>query len=177
VGSAQAGAAEVLFGLGSALGRQGGEDIALVYLNLALYLDPVHPLALLSLGDLYETLKKPERAIDVFARIPADSPLKRSAEIQLALNLDQLERTDEARERLTSLIEKYPGDLESLTALGNVLRARKHYTEAIDVYTRALALVPEPSRQHWTLFYFRGICYERSKQWPPAEKTSRKRSN
>ena len=174
VRSAQAGAAEVLFGLGSALGRQGGEDISLVYLNLALYLDPEHPLALLSLGDLYETLKKPERAIETFARLPAGSPLKRSAEIQRALNLDQLERTDEARERLTNLVEKHPGDLEALTALGNVLRARKHYTDAIDIYSKAVALVKQPARQHWTLFYFRGICYERAKQWPLAEKDFQK---
>jgi tetratricopeptide (TPR) repeat protein len=174
VRSAQAGAAEVLFGLGSALGRQGGEDIALVYLNLALYLDPDHPLVLLSLGDLYETLKKPERAIETFARLPVGSPLKRSAEIQRALNLDQLERTEEARERLSSLVQKHPGDLETLTALGNVLRARKHYTDAIGVYSKAVAIVKAPARQHWTLFYFRGICYERAKQWPLAEKDFQK---
>ncbi len=27
-----------------------------------------------------------------------------------------------------------------------------------------------PGRQHWTLFYFRGICLERTKDWPRAEK-------
>jgi tetratricopeptide (TPR) repeat protein len=174
VTSAQAGAAEVLFGLGSALGRQGGEDIALVYLNLALYLDPEHPMAILSLGDLYETLKKPQRAVDTFALVAANSPLKRSAEIQRALNLDQLERTDEARAILSGLVEKNPDSIETLMALGNVLRARKHYTDAIDVYSSAVALVPEPSQQNWTLFYFRGICYERSKQWPLAEKDFQK---
>ena len=26
-----------------------------------------------------------------------------------------------------------------------------------------------PDRSHWTLFYFRGISFERSKQWPRAE--------
>ena len=26
-----------------------------------------------------------------------------------------------------------------------------------------------PQRENWTLFYFRGICYERSNQWPKAE--------
>jgi tetratricopeptide (TPR) repeat protein len=170
VRSAQAGAAEVLFGLGTALGRQGGEDLGLVYLNLALYLDPDHPLALLSLGDLYESLKKPELAIDAFARMSTNSPLKRNAEIQRALNLDALERTDEAREHLTRLLEKYPRDLEANIALGNVLRARKRYSEAAEIYSKAVSLVKEPSRQHWTLFYFRGICYERAKQWPLAEK-------
>jgi tetratricopeptide (TPR) repeat protein len=170
----QAGAAEVLFSLGSALGRQGGEDIALVYLNLSLYLDPTHPVALLSLGDLYESLKKPELAIEAFSRIPANSPLKRSAEIQVALNLDQLERTDEARTRLSALVEKHPTDLESLTALANVLRARKKYPESIAIYDKAVGLVKAPARQHWTLFYFRGISHERAKQWPAAEKDFRK---
>ncbi|MEX0590332.1 MAG: tetratricopeptide repeat protein [Xanthobacteraceae bacterium] len=170
VRAVQAGTAEVLFGLGAALGRQGGEDLGLVYLNLALYLDPEHPLALLSLGDLYESLKKPELAIEVFARLPANSPLKRNAEIQRALNLDVLERADEARERLASLVQKHPEDLEAVTALGNVLRARKRYAEAADVYSQGVALIKEPSRQNWTLFYFRGICFERSKQWPSAEK-------
>ena len=172
--SPQAGASEVLFDLGSVLGRQGGEDIALVYLNLALYLDGAHPVALLSLGDLYETLKKPELAIDAFSRIPANSPLKRQAEIQVALNLDHIERTDEARTRLSNLIAKYPDDLEALTALGNVLRARKKYTEAIGVYDKAIALVKAPTRQHWTLFFFRGMSNERAKLWPAAEKDFRK---
>ena len=34
---------------------------------------------------------------------------------------------------------------------------------------RAIAAVGIPQRDNWTLFYFRGICYERSKQWPKAE--------
>src|ERR1700722_9860714 len=47
VDSAQAGAAEALYGIGATLTRHGGEDLALVYLQLALYLAPNHPLALL----------------------------------------------------------------------------------------------------------------------------------
>lgn len=174
VRSAQGGSAEVLFGLGSAIGRQGGEDLGLVYLNLALFLDPEHPLALLALGDLYESMKKPALAIEVYAKVPANSPLKRNAEIQRALNLDALDRTDEARKHLEELTAKHPDDMEALIALGNVLRARKHYTEAIEVYSKAVALIPEPTRANWTLFYFRGICYERSKQWPLAEKDFQK---
>ena len=38
--TAQAGAAEALYGLGASLGRRGGEDLGLVYLQLALYLRP-----------------------------------------------------------------------------------------------------------------------------------------
>ena len=79
VDSPQAGAAEVLYGLGAALGRRGGEDLGLIYLQLSLYLAPSHQLALLSLADLYEGLKKPELAIKTYERVPASSPLSRSA--------------------------------------------------------------------------------------------------
>src|SRR3954463_10432815 len=61
--SAQAGAAEALYGIGATLTRRGGEDLALVYLQLSLYLQPTHPLALLSLADLYESVKRPQMAI------------------------------------------------------------------------------------------------------------------
>src|SRR5467141_3654870 len=87
VDTPQAGAAEVLYGLGASLGRLGGEDLGLIYLQLALYLAPSHPLALLSLGDLYEAMKKPELANQTYERVPLNSPLHRNAQIQLALNL------------------------------------------------------------------------------------------
>jgi tetratricopeptide (TPR) repeat protein len=165
-----AGIAEVLFGLGSALGRQGGEDYGLYYLTLALYLQPDHALALSSLGDLFEALKKPELAIQAFSRVPANSPLKRNAEIQRAFNLDALERTGEARELLEKLAQQYPKDLEVTIALGNLLRVRKDFAKAADIYSKAIEVVSSPTRQHWSYFYFRGISYERSKQWPKAEK-------
>lgn len=165
-----AGAAEALFGLGTALGRQGGEDIGLVYLQLAVYLDPGHPLALLSLGDLYETMKKPELAVKTYERIPANAPLKRNAEIQRALNLEVLQRHDESTKALKDLVAQDPNDQETVVALGNVLRARKEYKEAAEIYTKAIDLIKEPAKPNWSLYYFRGISYERSKDWPKAEK-------
>ena len=78
IDSQQAGAAEALYGLGSLVVRRGGEDLGLIYLQLALYLAPTHPMALLSLADLYETVKKPEFAIKTYDRIPANSPMHAS---------------------------------------------------------------------------------------------------
>jgi tetratricopeptide (TPR) repeat protein len=169
VDSVQAGAAEVLFGLGTSLGRQGGEDLALAYLQLAVYLAPRHPLALMSLADLYEQLKKPQLAIHVYQRVPAESALKRNADIQLATNLDALDRTDEAKKLLEKLIASRPNDLEAVTALGNIMRARKQFADCGETYSRAANLVKNPQKANWVLFYFRGICFERSKQWEKAE--------
>ena len=169
VTSPQAGGGEALYGIGASLGRRGGEDLALVYLQLSLYLAPNHPLALLSLADLYETLKKPELAIKVYERMPASSPLHRNAAIQMATDLDSLDKPDEAQKHLEALIKEYPDDLEAIMALGNVLRGHKKFAECGDVYSKAAALIPHPEKANWVIFYFRGICYERSKQWPKAE--------
>jgi len=173
VDSAQAGAAEVLYGLGAALGRREEElslaNRGLAYLQLAIYLDPSNTLALLSLADLYEAMKKPELAIAAYARVPAESPLKRNAEIQMAIDLDAMERTEEARKQLNQLIANHADDIEAIMALGNIERERKHYAECAETYGRGVNAIPTPTRANWTLFYFRGICYERAKDWPKAE--------
>jgi tetratricopeptide (TPR) repeat protein len=169
VDTPQAGAAEVLYGLGSALGRRGGEDLGLIYLQLALYLVPSHPLALLSLGDLYESMKKPELANKIYERVPLNSPLQRNAQIQLAMNLDALDHADEAKAHLEKLIADNPGDLEAIMALGNLLRGRKKFAECADVYSKGIDTITKNEKSNWVIYYFRGICYERAKQWPKAE--------
>ncbi|HML06813.1 MAG TPA: tetratricopeptide repeat protein, partial [Xanthobacteraceae bacterium] len=167
--SAPAGAAEAFYGLGASIGRRGGEDLALVYLQLALYLEPTHAMALLSLADLYESLKKPDLAIKIYDRIAPSSPLHRNAEIQIAADLDQLDRSDEAKKRIEHLIAEYPKDTEALMALGNILRGRKEFGACADAYGKAIDTVANPEPGNWVIFYFRGICYERDKQWPKAE--------
>jgi tetratricopeptide (TPR) repeat protein len=174
VDSPQAGAAEALYGLGAALGRRGGEDLGLIYLQLALYLAPSHPLALLSLADLYEAMKKPELANRIYERVLPSSPLQRNAQIQLAMNLDTLDHSDEAKAHLEKLIAANPGDVEAIMALGNVLRGRKQFAECADIYSKAVSTITKEEKPNWVLYYFRGICYERSKQWSKAEADLRK---
>ncbi|HTS42370.1 MAG TPA: tetratricopeptide repeat protein [Xanthobacteraceae bacterium] len=165
----QDGAAEVLYGLGSALGRRGDDDPGLVYLQLALYLSPNHALSLISLADLYEQIKKPLLAIKTYEAVPQDSPLRRNAEIQLAADLDSIDRADEAKKRLEKLIAERPNDIEAIMMLGNILRGRKDYAECAKVYSRGIATITAPVQSQWPIFYFRGICYEREKQWAQAE--------
>lgn len=59
--------------------------------------------------------------------------------------------------------------LQALDALGNILRSRKLYAEAVGIYDRAIAMVGKPQRRHWAYFYARGTSYERLKNWPAAE--------
>ena len=125
--------------------------------------------ALLSLGDLYEAMKKPDLANRIYERVPLNSPLLRNAQIQLAMNLDALDRPDEAKAHLEKLVSANPGDLEAIMALGNVLRGRKEFAECADVYSKGIGTISKDEKSNWVIYYFRGICYERSKQWPKAE--------
>jgi tetratricopeptide (TPR) repeat protein len=175
VDSPQTGAAEALYGIGATLTRRGGEDLALVYLQLSLYLAPNHPLALLSLADLYESVKKPAMAIKVYERMPASSPLKRNAQIQLATNLDAAERSEEAIKILKGVTAEDPKDIEAVMALGNIERGRKKFADCVQTYSQGIAALPAASeKNNWVYYYYRGICEERSKQWGKAEADMRK---
>jgi tetratricopeptide (TPR) repeat protein len=175
VDSPQAGAAEALYGIGSTLTRRGGEDLALVYLQLALYLVPNHPMALLSLADLYESVKKPQMAIKSYERVPASSPLKRNAQIQLAIDLDAADRTDEAIKILKGVTADDPKDIEAIMALGNIERGRKKFADCTATYSQGIDILPKATDKNtWVYYYYRGICEERSKQWNKAEADMRK---
>jgi tetratricopeptide (TPR) repeat protein len=167
--SAQDGAAEVLYGLGVVGSGQGDELTAIIYLRLGLYLNPDHPLALVTLGDLYEKLKQYDRANEILARVPKNAPVRPSADIAIGQNLELLGKGPEAIAYLDKLQKERPDDVEVVMALGNVQRARKQFADAAATYDKAIKLVGEPERAHWILFFYRGTSYERAKQWQKGE--------
>ena len=59
---------------------------------------------------------KPQLAIKAYQRVPEDSSLRRNAEIQLAVDLDALDRTEEAKSHLDKLVAARPNDLEAVVA-------------------------------------------------------------
>ena len=163
------GLAEVFYGIGDALAGEGGLDMGIIFLQFSLYLKPDAPLAYAALAEAYEGAKKYDLEMQALDQIKSDSPLWPNAQIQKAFALNSMERVDEAKALLENLAAKDPKDVSPLDALGNILRAHERYGEARDYYTRALALIPKPTKDNWTLFYSRGVCNERLKDWPAAE--------
>ncbi|SFK49688.1 tetratricopeptide repeat protein [Methylocapsa palsarum] len=167
--NAEQGAAEVLYGLGAAGGRQGDELAAMIYLRLSLYLAPQNSLAIITLADIYERIKQNEQAIDVYETVRDDDPLRTTADIQAGLILENLGRPEQAAAYLQRIVQEHPKDEDALQALGNLQRAHKQYSEAIETYTRALSESAKSDKANWPIYYFRGISYEREKKWPQAE--------
>ena len=163
------GLSEVFYGLGEALTGEGGVSIGALYLQMALDVQANSPFALAALANVYETTKRYQEAIDVYDRIPKGTPLQAAVEIRKAINLNMLDRVDEAKSLLEGLADRDKEDLRALDALGTMMRGRKRYAEAMEYYTRAIDQIPKPEKRHWTYWYARGTSYERLKKWPLAE--------
>lgn len=122
------------------------------------------------LGGIAENLKKQDEAIALYKSVPADSPMRRVSELQLGLALASVGKVDEAKKHLQALIEVDPKNIRNYLAYGSVLSDAKAYKEMGDLYDRAVeAIGPVPKRSDWTVFFQRGIAYERQKNWAKAE--------
>ena len=75
-------------------------------------------------------------AIKVYERMPASSPLKRNAQIQLATNLDAADRSDEAIKILKDVTTEDRKDIEAIMALGNIERGRKKFADCATTYSQ-----------------------------------------
>ena len=174
IGSARDGVAEVLFGIGTAIRREGSEAFSKLYLELSLAARPKEDVTLIQLAALAEELSQQQNAIDLYSQVELGSPYKRAAELQLGLNLADLEKRDEAVKHLTALLDADPSDTRAYLALGGVYGAKKDFKSAAVIYDRAEKAITAPLRSHWNIFYQRGIAYEQLDIWPKAEESFRK---
>jgi len=170
VRTTEGGLAEALFDLASVVNQPETIDLALLYARSALELRPHMPLAQLLLADVLSTQNKPEASLAVLAEIPPSSPYSWSARLRVAANLEMLNRTDEAITQLKGMSAEAPSRAGAAMQLGDLLRAKKRFAEAVEAYDEAMrrlsaAGIPE----RWSLFYSRGIALERSGQWKPSE--------
>lgn len=169
VGSAQDGLAEALFGAASTLRQSNANDAAMLFIRMALDLRPDLALAQMLLADILQGQGRLRDANAVYAEIAPTAPVWWSAQLRLAANLDELGDVDAAATLLRKLAEVQADRPDALVTLGEVLRRHERFADAARAYELALHRIGETDQRHWTLFYSRGISYERSGQWQQAE--------
>ena len=166
---AEDGAAEALYGIAASLNDDNSRDVSILYLRLALYLQPKLDLATIQLAGRYESLGKFDDAIAVYQAVEAKSPFYRLASVSIAVDLARQDKIGEATARLETLARQYPGDLDIWTALGNSYRVAKHYGEAVTAYDRALKTAGEANKNIWPLLYARAVAEQETGNWSKAE--------
>jgi len=167
--TAATGGAEVLYGLGSAIGTDEGMMLATAYLQIAHYLDPKLDQIVLALGDLFNAAGQYDKAISIYRRVGESSPVWRNAAIQTANCLDKTGKTEEGAALIRKVIAADPSDTEAAIALGNLYRGHDRFADAADAFTVGVNSITDESPADWRVYYFRGIAYERTQRWPQAE--------
>ncbi|MDT8857243.1 tetratricopeptide repeat protein [Paracoccaceae bacterium Fryx2] len=167
--SATDGLGEVFFTLATALNGEAEDGYTLIYARVAAWLRPNHTEALLLAGGLLAQQGQHDLAVATYAQIPPDNPAYHVAEIGRSESLYAAGKPEEAIAVLQALTVSH-GDLMSVhLALADALRREERYAEAALSYDAAIARVEKPDERHWPLFYSRGVCFEREKQWAKAE--------
>jgi tetratricopeptide (TPR) repeat protein len=168
--TAEEGLAEALFDLASIVNQPETIDLSLLYVRSALELSPHLPLAQLLLSDVLSAQNKPEASLAVLAQIPPASTYSWSARLRVAADLEMLGRTEEAIAQLKDLSTEAPTRAGAEMQLGDLLRAKKHFAEAVEAYDEAIRRLQAAGMpERWSLFYSRGIALERSGQWKESE--------
>ncbi len=175
VDTTRAGAAEALYGIGSALSRDQGVDVSILYLQLALYVDSGIDVAQVLLAELLSSSGDLAAAAEAYDDVSSGSALATTARIERALLLERIGRTDDAIDALKSLGERpsASANADVAIALADLYRSTEQFEEAEVGYTRALDLLQSQSEfqsnRLWTLYYARGVARERQGKWESAE--------
>lgn len=176
--TAQMGMAEALYAIMrlrmSNARRASGVQLALVYANLALHLNPDLDVLRRDIADILSARQQYEVANDIYRAIEATDPGYLVSQLRLAENLERDDRTEEAIALLEDLARKRPNLPEPLVTVGDILRNRERFDEAVDVYDRAFDRYPNGEPESWALFYTRGMALERAKNWTRAERDFKK---
>ena len=144
-------------------------DAAEVFLRLALSLDPRHDKAVLWIGDLLDNTERSVEAMRLYKDIPDNSHYIVSAKLAEANVHFSNEEDDKAIKVLEDINARHPSFI-TREALGRARLIRENYAEALPMYEELInSMSEEDLKANTQPLYFRGICYEREKQWSKAE--------
>lgn len=169
--NATEGVAEAFYGFARLIALSGeNRRFPLFLTRLALHLAPQHDEARLLTAEILDAAGQYELAIDVLGEIPVASPRFVEAETRRANAMQAAGRTEEAIGALTALTRVHPENFTAHLALADAMRREERWAPAAETYSMAIDLLGDGvAERHWLLFFRRGMSYERSGDWPPAE--------
>lgn len=163
------GFAEIYYSVGSALEGEASDDYVLIYTRLASALSTAHVDAILLSAELLDQLGRYGLSVSTYKQVPQDHPDYHAAELGRAEALRRAAKPDAAAEVLEQLARSHPDLADVHSALGDLLRQEERYAEAVHALDAAVALMAPDAPGRWYLYYARGICHERLKNWEDAE--------
>lgn len=149
--------------------NQTSDPETLSYARLAAFLRPADVDVTLLVATILEKSGQNDLAADAYRSISREDPAWYPAELGRADAVSAAGRTDEAIAILEDLAKTAPDTPDAWVRLGDMLRRAERYGDAIAAYDKGIAALGKPQPDHWGVYYARGICNERNKDWPRAE--------
>jgi tetratricopeptide (TPR) repeat protein len=170
VGRALDGMAEAYATLAATLRAQQTGEFAMIMSRLALDLKPDSATARLMAADIQASAKHYDTALNALEKAArTDDPIAPIIRLRHAAVLQQTGQTDEAIREMERIGRDYPDSSLPDQELGDLLRQKQRFQDAIIAYDRAIARIRRPVQGDWLVYYSRGIAYERTGQWTRAE--------
>lgn len=173
IANAQQGEAEAIFNIGTIF-RAYQLDVSQIYTALALYLNPNHEVAQISVADILESNRRLPEAINHYEKVGKNSPVYFMAQLKIANIYMQDNQNQKSLQKLQSLLKEYPNDYQVMFNLGEVSRMMGKPAQAIKYYNKTLEFIPETEHNDWTVYYALGMAYERNNEWHKAEEALKK---
>jgi Flp pilus assembly protein TadD len=161
-------AAEAMTGLASTLAVAKQSEEAVVYLRLALRLDPGQDPAWLLLGDILGSIGDKAGAVSAYLQPKPGSPAFVAARDKLAWSYQADGRKDEALAAAKAAQDGDPDSKAAATTVADLLRADERYPESETVLDHLID--EEGQTPDWRLLYMRAVDYQESDRWGLAEK-------
>ncbi|MBS0537761.1 MAG: tetratricopeptide repeat protein [Proteobacteria bacterium] len=175
--SAAAGIADIMFDIGGILNadpRNQRTDLALIFNELAVALRPDHDFAWLMISGIYEQFQVLPKAIAALGKIGPISPLYWQARLRIAALDAQEEHFDKAVAQLRTLVAEKTDRIDAALTLADLLRGKERFAEAVTAYDTAISRLKGSNERYWPVYFGRGICLERTKNWAKAEADMKK---
>jgi tetratricopeptide (TPR) repeat protein len=163
------GVAAALYDVATVLHQENSLRLALLYGQLAHMLVPQDPFVNMLLGDIFSMSEVRDPAETYYGSIPQTSDFYVLSQMRLA----QLAEEDGDNPKAISILQNLGKDpiltRTAETEIADIYRRDEDFMGAIPHYTKAIETIKEPDESDWPLYYARGICYERAKEWDKAE--------
>lgn len=156
--------AEARYNLAFALLGEGKTTEALTHLTQLAARNPGDPALQDALGEAYETLKQPAKAVGAYKKAAQLAPKNANAQLRLALALLMTNRSDEALGALRTATKLDPNLAPAYGRLGALLLDRGRYKDAQEALSRYVSLSPED----FSGWYNLGVARDYSEQFDRA---------
>jgi tetratricopeptide (TPR) repeat protein len=164
------GMAEAYTTFAAALRTEQTGEFAMVMSRLALDVRPDSATARLMAADIQANDKHYDVALDLLEKAEhTNDPIVPIVRLRHVAVLQEMGQTDEAIREIERIGRDYPESSLPDEELGDLLRQKQDFSQAIDAYDRVIARIRQPVPNDWVIYYSRGIAYERTGQWTRAE--------